>query len=1566
MFRHKFLLFAILIGLFAFGGCSSSSSSNDGNGTIPDKNETTCEAPQVLENGECVTPEVPITCEEGEELQDGVCVTPDTPVTCEEGEELQDGVCVTPEVPITCEEGEELQDGVCVTPEVPITCEEGEELQDGVCITTADCEVGEVWNGETLTCEVQEVKTLKYLYISGVAIDGALKEAAAQLINKTTGEVISSAKTTKDGKWAFGRSADTDADDVDTYVKVKGGIDTATGKPFEGMLENVIDKDDITEVTYSSDDAEPEIENPKTVLVSPVTTLMSSIMKKNPSMSKSDAVKKTAKVLNISEDTVTKNPIDTLESGSNEEKEAAAEAIKKAMMIQKAAESLAKSVSDEDDEDSFDRAFAAVFHAVAEKSDSDEEIDLGAVLEEDTFVDSIVTNIGDSEKAEETKAKLKAASKSVSQATKVLEKIDVKTINIDTLEVVAKSAEIVTDNLEAKIVAIAKAETTEDIENAGAEAEKVTNAVTAMGGIEAISQEVAKVVEEAKTQAESEVADETEEVEASVDIDKISILTEEVTEQYSEVYTKLEEAGVSPDTILDSSIEASKNEIDLVVVVAEKVETDGGDTTNLDAIASDIQTAVDEAKTKIEEAVTVATESAVIVVVVKKVAPEISITNPPTKGYVGETYKFVVSISNKLELENVTISWSTGGNLSSTSTSFDSVGSYPVKVTVTGNGQSVSKTVTITIIENPEVVTCGADEVLENGVCVAKPDETPVTCTEDQVLENGVCVAKPDETPITCNEDQVLENGVCVAKPDENEPVTCTENQVLENGVCVAKPDETPVSSLDVSLTASYLNPYVGTVVKFTATQIAGATYSWNIGGTAQVVNKSFTTSGTKIVSVTVSKDGQSVTKSITITVKSYPTSGGGTTPTDYDKLAIKLNKATFGADGFEKIIAVENGNFATIKYPPFVSFTDAEREQMFKINFNVENVSFENSDEETVVLGIKVEDLNSSRAVMMIGTGLTLSYNTTFNLEDTNSTELYGYYVKESGSSAMSSVDLANINLSDYLSVVENNATLNYVALIQKAEEQIANSDNLVEKYFTQSGAFKVSIYISGVDGFNGMKDISDSELTASFSGDYATSIADKFGTTFGVVGNIEVAEIGQIGDITAKIASESDEVQTYDVSSYFSDAIDPTYTLECDPSDGDITISNSGVITVDTENSGSYNCEVTFDDGYNIETSEIFTISVIDNLDPIFVTDISDLSLMVDTEMESVATDFVDPESDPLTYTLNCTVDGVAIDAQGVVSGTPTEVSDATTCTVTATDEIGQSADSNEFTITVSALPTPEVTLDASTNSTDSSTEVTFTATATVSNDANISYEWFVNSVSYGTGIDTFSYTFDMASSDPVETNHTVKVVATANENSAEATTVVTISNAQPTAEIIYSGSCEVNTTCTFEANVTDADTSDTHTYSWVLDGSVVGSNATLEHNFTAEGTYTLELNVSDDGGATGSDSVDVEAKAGLKFGDTNITLDASEKTIENVDVKGIGGYTNSDIIISFNKKDVSTPTQSGNVIAIAVDGDDTNFIIKPDDIYDGNIFIIYNKSDKNYQEVTYDKDNMTFLNF
>ena len=86
-----------------------------------------CNPPQVLQDGVCVTP--PPACRLPQVLRDGLCITP--PPVCVLPRVLQNGICVTP--PPVCMFPQVLKNGACITP-VP-DCELPKVSHHGVCVT---------------------------------------------------------------------------------------------------------------------------------------------------------------------------------------------------------------------------------------------------------------------------------------------------------------------------------------------------------------------------------------------------------------------------------------------------------------------------------------------------------------------------------------------------------------------------------------------------------------------------------------------------------------------------------------------------------------------------------------------------------------------------------------------------------------------------------------------------------------------------------------------------------------------------------------------------------------------------------------------------------------------------------------------------------------------------------------------------------------------------------------------------------------------------------------------------------------------------------------------------------------------------------------------------------------------------------------------------------------------------------------------------------------------------------------------------------------------------------------
>ena len=232
-------------------------------------------------------------------------------------------------------------------------------------------------SGYCVTKTTNPVETKRiYYYLSGVAIDGYLKDSKVKLDDQEV-------STNDKGSWTLRFK---DNKPISQIVQVSGGIDTATGEPFEGKLSAVVDQNSFAEVTTLTniEPTEPVI---SLTPVTPLTTFVAKLVEANSSIAKEEASKIIAKALGVDEGMLNKDPIATLKNGTDAEKIKASQAIKQALIVQKMAESLSKSVIANSSDTEFSTVFYAVISTVAEiaNSGTNAEINITNLLESDDF-----------------------------------------------------------------------------------------------------------------------------------------------------------------------------------------------------------------------------------------------------------------------------------------------------------------------------------------------------------------------------------------------------------------------------------------------------------------------------------------------------------------------------------------------------------------------------------------------------------------------------------------------------------------------------------------------------------------------------------------------------------------------------------------------------------------------------------------------------------------------------------------------------------------------------------------------------------------------------------------------------------------------------------------------------------------------------------------------------------------------------------------------------------------------------------------------------------------------------
>jgi Leucine-rich repeat (LRR) protein len=486
-----------------------------------------------------------------------------------------------------------------------------------------------------------DIVLLKYLYISGVAVDGYIKDGNISISEKGSGEILHSTKTLSDGNWSvLIEKNSTTANEFS--LEVSGGIDIGTGEKFEGTLGVSLDLNDFIELNIS----ENEISNynfrsvkSNRVVASPITNLLKKMMENN--LTRDEAEEKLATTLRVSKEKLKEDPIANSSSENESDRNESTELYKNAIAIQKFAEIMTKSVvgdeqneSEEEDNEtlSFNEVFSLVISSVAEKvDDNNESKDIGEILTESTDEIALKSAEKVEEKTQEKRktvdlrekmlrfakmlVRLRAASRVTRKVVVLIKKVKVK--EIDSF---SKATEVITVKVEEKVSNIAK-DPVDGIENIdidnlsgsedeleklssdlGADSETVADAVLTMGGVDAIQKEVDKAIsslDENKTIDTSSFA---------------SILSDEVVVKNVEIYKVLIENNISEESILEASTRSVNSEENSTLIeFIKEVETEQGiDTAKLDTIEEQVTTLENEAKVVLEESAKKAEEEATI------------------------------------------------------------------------------------------------------------------------------------------------------------------------------------------------------------------------------------------------------------------------------------------------------------------------------------------------------------------------------------------------------------------------------------------------------------------------------------------------------------------------------------------------------------------------------------------------------------------------------------------------------------------------------------------------------------------------------------------------------------------------------------------------------------------------------------------------------------------------------------------------------------------------------------------------------------------------------------------
>ncbi len=207
--------------------------------------------------------------------------------------------------------------------------------------------------------------------------------------------------------------------------------------------------------------------------------------------------------------------------------------------------------------------------------------------------------------------------------------------------------------------------------------------------------------------------------------------------------------------------------------------------------------------------------------------------------------------------------------------------------------------------------------------------------------------------------------------------------------------------------------------------------------------------------------------------------------------------------------------------------------------------------------------------------------------------------------------------------------------------------------------------------------------------------------------------------------------------------------------------------------------------------------------------------------------------------------------------------------TITLTATDQHGTAGTTTES-FTVIAAPTATFSGPSSVNAGATNAQVTFAGATGGSGGYTYSYDWADTGTFELTGTSATAIIPEAY----VDNGGSLTVrgrISDSNGGYTDYTTKITINNVAPTASISPPGALTVGTAATFTGSATDPSTADTNggfTYAWTFGDGGTATGATPSHTYSAAGSYTVALTVTDMHGLTGnaSTTVTVSSQSGL----------------------------------------------------------------------------------------------------
>ena len=333
----------------------------------------------------------------------------------------------------------------------------------------------------------EELLLMPYFEISGNIADGYIKDARLEIASLDTGKTVpivtnptslsSTTSVQSDTSGIF--SVYINSNSASSYViRTVGGNDESSGEKFEGVLKGIV----------------PNLgcAKPDTAVrhITPISTMVSKVFSDASKSTKSlrassdllyEAEKKIALLIDVNQSSLASDPIALLQSNSSIDKKNAAKLLKSALVIQKTAEIIVKSVTSDSIESDVQQNIEVVMDALA-KSLSETTSDFNTTMKDiSTLISNSVSVLSDAN----SQKKLDSVKDILLSTTTFALNIDESKLQIGDaliqIEATQKALEAITIKIEQKLQSVATA--TSDSSTKAIAAKDVIKAVAISGGV---------------------------------------------------------------------------------------------------------------------------------------------------------------------------------------------------------------------------------------------------------------------------------------------------------------------------------------------------------------------------------------------------------------------------------------------------------------------------------------------------------------------------------------------------------------------------------------------------------------------------------------------------------------------------------------------------------------------------------------------------------------------------------------------------------------------------------------------------------------------------------------------------------------------------------------------------------------------------------------------------------------------------------------------------------------------------------------------------------------------------